>query len=64
VALTVRRFDDVDAFLAAAGEFLARREAEHNLILGIASRVRDHPELLAENGPVASATSGRRMASR
>ena len=31
------RFDSVDDFLAGAGGFLAEREAEHNLILGITS---------------------------
>jgi uncharacterized protein len=31
------RFDDVDAFLAEALPFLAAREAEHNLMLGISS---------------------------
>jgi GNAT superfamily N-acetyltransferase len=32
-------------FLAAAGPWLAEREAEHNLILGIAATARDHPEM-------------------
>lgn len=32
-------------FLAAAGPWLAEREAEHNLILGIASTARDNPEM-------------------
>lgn len=44
--LTLQRFDDVDAFLAAARDFLGAREAEHNLILGICSRLRDFPQLI------------------
>jgi uncharacterized protein len=34
-------------FMAAAGSWLERREAEHNLILGIAATMRDHPEIYA-----------------
>jgi predicted GNAT family acetyltransferase len=45
--LAVRRLD-VDAFLATAGEFLARHEAEHNLLFGISSWVRANPVVLAE----------------
>jgi predicted GNAT family acetyltransferase len=37
------RFDRVEDFLASAGEFLAEREAEHNLILGISSGLRRDP---------------------
>jgi predicted GNAT family acetyltransferase len=33
----IRLIDSVDEFLAAAGAFLAAREAEHNLLLGICS---------------------------
>lgn len=39
----LQRYDDADAFLAAAGDFLVAREAEHNLILGICSSLRDDP---------------------
>ena len=46
MSLTVRRFDDVDAFLDAAGNFLGAHEAEHNLIFGIASWLRANPELV------------------
>ena len=38
------RYDDRSAFLAAAGSFLAAREAEHNLILGIAGAPPSLPE--------------------
>jgi predicted GNAT family acetyltransferase len=37
------RFGNVDSFMAKAGEFLAAREAEHNLILGISSGLRRDP---------------------
>jgi predicted GNAT family acetyltransferase len=40
----VRRHPDVDGFLDAAGDFLAAREAEHNLIFGIAASLRDESE--------------------
>jgi uncharacterized protein len=46
--LTVHRYTDVAAFLDAAGPFLATREAEHNLILGISSWLRASPELVQE----------------
>ena len=41
----------VDAFLASCGDFLAQREAEHNLLLGICTAVRATPELFAEDAP-------------
>lgn len=50
--LELRRFDDVDAFTARVGEFLAAREAEHNLILGIWSNLRSMPE--AFDGPTSN----------
>jgi predicted GNAT family acetyltransferase len=51
VALTFHRLDTVDEFLALTGNFLAEREAEHNLLWGISSGVRDHPEIYAEGTP-------------
>jgi uncharacterized protein len=39
----LRRYDDVDAFLGVATPFLLEREAEHNLIFGVASTLRDDP---------------------
>jgi predicted GNAT family acetyltransferase len=42
--MELRRFADVEAFLAAAGDFLAAREAEHNLLLGVCQNVRDTPD--------------------
>ena len=42
--MDLRRYGEVDAFLAAAEPFLVAREAEHNLILGVMSDLRDAPE--------------------
>jgi len=41
--MDVRRLDDPVAFLEAAGPLLLEDEARHNLILGIAVTLRDHP---------------------
>jgi len=41
--LRIESFPDVHAYLDAVGSFLAAREAEHNLLLGIAGTIRDHP---------------------
>jgi predicted GNAT family acetyltransferase len=49
--LELCRFADADGFLAAAGDFLEAREAEHNLILGISSYVRDQPNAFGEGAP-------------
>ena len=51
MGLTVRHHASVDEFLAFAGEFLAAREAENNLLFGISSFVRSNPELLIEGPP-------------
>ena len=48
MSLKVRTYGDVGAFLGATGAFLARREAEHNLIFGISSWLRSNPELVRE----------------
>jgi len=51
--LRVERPDGIDAFVALAGDFLAAREAEHGLILGLAGNLQrgtlglDEPPLLA-----------------
>jgi predicted GNAT family acetyltransferase len=42
--MQVDRHADPDTFLAAAGDFLARREAEHNLFYGILASLRETPE--------------------
>jgi GNAT superfamily N-acetyltransferase len=49
--MELHRFDGVDDFLAAAGEFLVAREAEHNLIFGICSGIRAAPEVVADDPP-------------
>jgi predicted GNAT family acetyltransferase len=41
--LRVERFATAQAFLDAAGDFLAEREAEHNLIFGICANLRADP---------------------
>lgn len=46
MSLTVHRFEAVEAFLEETGDFLAAREAEHNLIFGICSWLRSNPELV------------------
>ena len=38
--MELHRYADVEAFLAAAGDFLVAREAEHNLLLGVCQTVR------------------------
>jgi predicted GNAT family acetyltransferase len=43
------RHGSVDDFLAHAGDFLAAREAEHNLILGLSSRLRVDPRLYGDD---------------
>ena len=45
----VKRLDDPAAFLAAAGPLLLDDEARHNLILGIAGTLRDHPQIYREH---------------
>jgi uncharacterized protein len=46
--MDVRRLDDPVAFLDAAGPLLLADEARHNLILGIAGTLRDHPSVYEE----------------
>ena len=57
----VRRHADAHAFLAHAGGFLAAREAEHNLILGISSRLRHEPRLYGEDPYLAVVEDGGRV---
>ena len=55
-------FADVEAFLAVAGDFLGAREAEHNLIFGISSYVRDKPDTFGDRPPYfAAVMSGHRV---
>ena len=46
--MDVRHHANVNSFLAGAGDFLGAREAEHNLIFGIASTLRVAPEQYAD----------------
>lgn len=55
----VHRHASVDEFLAAAGDFLVRREAEHNLLFGISSSLRANPDLFGAEAPrFATVTDG------
>ena len=47
--MELQRFEAVDDFLRIAEPFLVEREAEHNLILGVASSITEAPE--AYSGP-------------
>ena len=48
--MDVRRLEDPAAFLKAASPLLLADEARHNLILGIAGTLRDHPSHYPEYG--------------
>jgi len=50
--LRLHRHTSADDFLAAAGAYLERREAEHNLLLGIAGTLRDEPSVYDEAPPL------------
>jgi uncharacterized protein len=52
MGLTYRPLSGVDAFLDVAGAFLTAREAEHNLLWGISTGVRDLPEMYSEGTPM------------
>jgi predicted GNAT family acetyltransferase len=56
--LRVRRFEDASAFLAAAGDFLSSREAEHNLLLGLAGALVQRPRLYGDDPYFAAAFRG------
>lgn len=57
MALVLHRPTHVDAFMALAGDFLGAREAEHNLMFGIASAIRGTPELFAIEPPTYAVVS-------
>lgn len=48
MAVDVQRPTAVAEFVAAAGEFLATREAEHNLLFGLCDVIARHPEVYPE----------------
>lgn len=49
--MELERPTDAADFLAAAGEFLTEREAEHNVILGLCSRLRESPDAYGDENP-------------
>lgn len=61
MGLTFHRLDDAGAFLERAGDFLVAREAEHNLMLGVAAQVRDLPNPSADPPSFAVVTDGERV---
>lgn len=54
--MRLNRYASVDDFLTDAGDFLVAREAEHNLILGLCTGLREHPELFEEPPSLATVT--------
>src|SRR6188768_2893232 len=59
--MELRRFADVEDFLAAAGDFLVAREAEHNLLLGVCQNVRDTPDAFTAPPYFAAVSDGDRI---
>ena len=59
--MELRRFAEVGDFLEAAGPFLAAREAEHNLILGVTSNLREAPEEFSAPPYLATVSAGGRV---
>jgi uncharacterized protein len=59
--LRVERFDTAPAFLAAAGGFLAAREAEHNLIFGICANLTADPGFPSAPPYLAAVSRGDRV---
>jgi predicted GNAT family acetyltransferase len=59
--MELRRFEHVDDFLAAAGPFLEAREAEHNLIFGVCSNLRDTPEAFSAPAYMSTVIDGDRV---
>jgi hypothetical protein len=57
----VERHTDATSFLERARDFLLAREAQHNLILGLAGRLREEPRLYGEDPYFAVALDGERV---
>ena len=49
--MELRRCRNADEFLERAGDFLAAREAEHNLMLGLTGRLRETPLMYGDTAP-------------
>ena len=56
--LRVQRFHRAEAFLEAAGDFLTAREAEHNLLLGIAGTLVARPHIYPQPPYLAAVMRG------
>jgi predicted GNAT family acetyltransferase len=56
--MKLTRHQDADAFIEHAGAFLAAREAENNLILGLSSRLRNTPLMYGEPAYLAVVEDG------
>src|SRR3954466_2507170 len=59
--MELRRHESAEEFLAHAGGFLGAREAEHNLILGLSSRLRVAPLMYGEPAYFAVVEEGGRV---
>lgn len=59
--MRLERHENATSFLERAGDFLLAREAQHNLILGLASRLRTEPRLYGEDPYFAVALDGERV---
>src|SRR5438477_12648004 len=59
MAIELRRFTACDEFVAVAGAFLAAREAEHNLMLGLTHTILAHPEIYPEHWLAVALDDGR-----
>ncbi len=59
--MELTRHEHASDFLARAGDFLAAREAEHNLILGLSSRLQREPLLYGEPAYLASVEDDSRV---
>jgi predicted GNAT family acetyltransferase len=59
--MQVERHPDATSFLARAWDFLLAREAQHNLILGLSSRLRTEPRLYGQDPYFAVAFDGDRV---
>ena len=59
--MELQRYADVEDFLAAAGDFLVAREAEHNLLLGVCQTLRDTPDAYSAPPYFAMVSDGDRI---
>jgi GNAT superfamily N-acetyltransferase len=57
----LERHENAGSFLERAGGFLLEREAQHNLILGLSSRLRTEPRLYGDDPYFASVADGERV---